>query len=365
MSDNSHSSKFQDVLARMKAAKADVDESTQTETSSMKVSATEPITASTIQKPKDIAATPVQFSSLKKETIPHIKDETAELDAAFEEEHRQQEARAAQIQNLIDNLLGADDSTIARLRNKVECNGIVNNILSDMIFVEGGIFMMGGEDENSLPRHQVTISSFFMCKRPLYPKEWDFFLEDSLEIEQNSDDRYHTLFVNVDEGRLEDLAVLCRRLNKITGCNFHLQTEAEHEYAARGGQQSRGYKYAGANTLLYARRLSSKTKPNELGFEYMNFACRFRPEHRFERIHGIAEWCSDYYAPYSSEAQTNPQGPANGTQHVFRSSDSPVWVRNFGENRLLDTWREADWCIRLVCDDTPEAIAAIERSKNN
>lgn len=363
MSDNSHSSKFQDVLARMKAAKAELEESPQTVTSSVKVSATGPITASTIQKPKDAGATRAQFSSLKKETIPHIKDETAELDTAFEEERRHQEARAAQIQNQIDNLIGADVSTIARLRNKRACNRIINNILSEMIFVEGGTFMMGGEDVNSLPKHQVTLSSFFMCKRPLFPKEWDFLLEDSLE--DDTDDDPHTAFANIDEGRLEDVAVLCRRLSKITGCNYRLQTEAEHEYAARGGQKSRGYKYAGANKMLYARRLSSKTEPNELGFEYMNFACRFRPEHRFERIHGIAEWCSDYYAPYSSEAQTNPQGPANGTKHVFRSSDSPVWVRNFGENRLLDTWREADWCIRLVCDDTPEARAAIERAKNN
>ena len=363
MNDQSHSSKFQNVLARMKAAKAEVEESPQTETSSVKVSATGPITASTIQKPKDTGAARVQFSSLKKETIPHIKDETAELDAAFEEELRHQEARAAQIQNQIDNLLGVDDATIVSLRNKRACNRIINNILSEMIFVEGGTFMMGGEDANSLPKHQVTLSSFFMCKRPLFPKEWDFLLEDSLE--DDADDDPHTAFANIDEGRLEDVTVLCRRLSKITGCNYRLQTEAEHEYAARGGQKSRGYKYAGANKLLYARRLSSKTEPNELGFEYMNYACRFRPEYSFERIHGIAEWCSDYYAPYSSEAQTNPQGPANGSKHVFRSSDSPVWVRNFGENRLLDTWREADWCIRLVCDDTPEARAAIERAKNN
>jgi len=364
MSDNSHSSKFQDVLARMKAAKADIDESPQTETSSMKVSATEPITASTIQKPKDIGATPVQFSSLKKEAVSPIVDNTAKLETVIDKEERRQRInRAIQIQSQIDNLIGADVSTIARLRNKRACNRIINNILSEMIFVEGGTFMMGGEDANSLPKHQVTLSSFFMCKRPLFPKEWDFLLEDSLE--DDADDDPHTAFANIDEGRLEDVTVLCRRLSKITGCNFRLQTEAEHEYAARGGQKSRGYKYAGANRLLYARRLSSKTEPNELGFEYMNYACRFRPEYSFERIHGIAEWCSDYYAPYSSETQTNPQGPANGTNHVFRSSDSPVWVRNFGENRLLDTWREADWCIRLVCDDTPEARAAIERAKNN
>ena len=76
-------------------------------------------------------------------------------------------------------------------------------------------------------------------------------------------------------------------------------------------------------------------------------------------------WCSDYYGPYSAKAQMNPQGPTNGIKHVFRSSDSPVWVRNFGRNKLLGTWREADWCIRLVCDDTSEARVAIQRAKES
>ena len=363
MSDQSHSSKFQDILARMKAAKADVDESPQKEASSVKVSAAGPITASKIQKPKSIDATPVRFSSLKKETVTPIADSTAELDAAFEEGRRQREARASQIQNQIDSLLGADDATIVRLRGKRRCNVIINRLLSEMIFIEGGTFTMGGPLENSLPEHQVTLSSFFMCKRPLFTEEWDFLLEDSLEDE--ADDDPHTAFANIDEGRLEDAAVLCRRLNKITGCNFRLQTEAEHEYAASGGQKSRGYNFAGADKLQLFRYIDSWPDANELELVFMTFACYLHPRHSFERIHSIAEWCSDYYAPYSSESQTNPRGPANGTKHVFRSSDTPVWVRNYGANQRAGLWREADWCIRLVCDDTPVARAAIQRAKNN
>ena len=365
MSDNSHSSRFQDVLARMKAAKAEVEESPQTETSSEKVSAAGPITASTIQKPKDIGATPGQFSSLKKETVSPIEDNTAELEAAFEEERRQREARASQIQNQIDSLLGANDATIARLQHKRDYERIIHFLLSDMIFIEGGTFMMGGEDANSMPKHQVTLSSFFMCKRPLYPEEWDFLLEDTLELEQEKDNKPHTMFANIDEGRLEDAAVLCRRLSKITGCNFRLQTEAEHEYAARGGQKSRDYEFAGSNEVQFFRRIDSWPEANELELEFMNFACYLHPQNSFERVHGIAEWCSDYYAPYSAESQINPKGPRYGTTHVFRSSDSPVWVRNYGANKHDGIWREADWCIRLVCDDTPEARAAIERAKNN
>lgn len=361
MSGNSHSSKFQDVLARMKATKTAADENSKTESSSMRVSS-DSITASTIQKPRDIGVKPIQFSSIKKETIAPIVDVTADMEAASEIERRRQEFHAVQIQSQIDSLIGADDDTIARLKGKKACERIIYFLLSDMTFIEGGTFLMGGDFENSLPKHQVTLSSFFMCKRPLYPEEWDFLLEDTLELEQEKDNKPHTMFANIDEGRLEDAAVLCRRLSKITGCNFRLQTEAEHEYAARGGKKSRGYECAGANEVQFFRRLDSWPEANELGLEFMNFACHFQPDNSYERVHGIAEWCSDYYAPYSPEPQINPRGPQDGAIHVFRSSDSPVYVRNYGANKHAGIWREADWCIRLVCDDTPEARARIRNN---
>ena len=364
MSDQSHSSKFQDVLARMKAAKTASDDTSQTESSSMRVSA-DSITASTIQKPRDIGVKPVQFSSIKKETIAPILDETADMEAAILKEQQKQADRVSQLQSQIDSLLGTDETTVARIKRKGQ--RVINQLLADMIYVEGGTFMMGHDEqwsesmESYSPVHQVTLSSFYMCKRLLLCKDWEILLEEEIDNDDNS----HTKFASIDEGRWNDIDVLCSRLSKITGCHFRLQTEAEHEYAARGGRKSRGSDYAGSNQLELVPQLSSKPKANELGFTYMNFACRFRPNDHYLRIHGIAEWCSDYYAPYSSETQTNPQGPANGTKHVFRSSDSPVWVRNFGKNRLLDTWREADWCIRLVCDDTPEARVAIQRAKES
>ena len=364
MSDQSHSSKFQDVLARMKVAKTASDDTSQTESSSMRVSA-DSITTSTIQKPRNIGVTPVQFSSIKKETVTPIVDEAADMEAAILKEQQKQVARVSQLQSQIDSLLGTDETTVARIRKKGQ--RVISQLLADMIYVEGGTFMMGHDEqwsesmESYSPVHQVTLSSFYMCKRPLLRKDWEILLEETME----DDGKPHTVFANIDEGRLNDVDVLCSRLSKITGCHFRLQTEAEHEYAARGGRKSRGSEYAGSNQLELVPQLSSKPKANELGFTYMNFGCRFRPNNRFERIHGIAEWCSDYYGPYSAEAQINPLGPSNGTTYVFRSSDSPVWVRNYGSNRLLGTWREADWCIRLVCDDTSEARVAIQRAKES
>ena len=354
MSDQSHSSKFQDVLARMKAAKTVSDGASQTETSSMRVS-TDSITVSTIQKPRDIGGTPAQFSSIERETTVPVVDGADDMETA----------RISQLQSQIDSLLGTDDNTVTRIQRKGQ--SVINQLLADMIYVEGGTFMMGYDEKWSVskesysPVHQVTLSSFYMCKRPLLREDWEILLEEKMV----DDGKPHTVFANIDEGRLNDVDVLCSRLSKITGCHFRLQTEAEHEYAARGGKQSQGSKYAGSRQLRLVDQLGFTPKANELGFTYMNFACHFRPQYGYDRIHGIAEWCSDYYGPYSAEAQINPTGPSNGTKHVFRSSDSPVWVRNYGHYKLFGIWREADWCIRLVCEDTPKAREIIQRAKES
>ena len=128
MSDQSHSSKFQDVLARMKAAKTASDDTSQTESSSMRVSA-DSITASTIQKPRDIGVKPVQFSSIKKETIAPILDETADMEAAILKEQQKQAARVSRLQSQIDSLLGTDEATVARIRRKGQ--QVINQILAD------------------------------------------------------------------------------------------------------------------------------------------------------------------------------------------------------------------------------------------
>ena len=369
MNDQSHSSKFQDVLARMKAAKTASDDTSQTESSSMRVSAKDKITASTIQTPRDLGGVkPVQFSSIKKETIAPVADVAADMEAASEIERRRQEFQAAQIQSQIDSLLAADDKTINRIKNKGE--KIINYLLARMIYIEGGSFMMGQDEnypfafsmENNAPIHEVTLSSFYMGMMPVLLDEWNLLLEENME--DYDDPLHHSSFANVDEGRLEDVPVLCRRLSKITGCHFRLQTEAEHEYAARGGKYHEGYDYAGSDNLDFDLTFVCP-KANKLGIRGMNIACHNRPDNSYDRIQSIAEWCSDYYAPYSANAQVNPRGPSNGTKHVFRSSDSPVWVRNFDSNQLYGIWREADWCIRLVCEDTPEAREAIQRAKKS
>jgi len=103
-----------------------------------------------------------------------------------------------------------------------------------------------------------------------------------------------------------------------------LPTEAEWEFAARGGNNSRGYKYAGSNTIgdvaWYYGNSSSKTqpvgqkRPNELGL--------------YDMSGNVWEWCSDWYGSYSSAGQTNPQGPSSGSDRVLRGGSWCILAQN-------------------------------------
>ena len=104
------------------------------------------------------------------------------------------------------------------------------------------------------------------------------------------------------------------KLNELTGHEFSLPTEAQWEYAARGGNKSKGYLYSGSND------------PSEVGWCYENDAnepnivCTMKPNELglYDMTGNVMEWCADYYGPYTEEAQVNPTGPASGEHRVMR-----------------------------------------------
>ena len=190
----------------------------------------------------------------------------------------------------------------------------VNGVSFDMIHVEGGTFCMGATknidseaSDNESPTHNVTLSDFYIGKTEVTQGLWYVVMGtfpsccrgNSLPVERVS---WH------------DCQKFIKKLNKMTGMAFRLPTEAEWEYAARGGNRSRGYKYSGSNNVdavaWYGGNSNSTTHPvatkmaNELGI--------------YDMSGNVSEWCSDWYGGYNCNAQTNPKGATSGDGRVCR-----------------------------------------------
>jgi len=191
----------------------------------------------------------------------------------------------------------------------------VNGVSFTMIYVQGGTFTMGATseqgsdaDSDEKPAHRVTLSSYMIGQTEVTQALWQAVMGNN-PSEIKGDSRRP-----VERVSWNDCQEFLRKLNSITGQRFRLPTEAEWEFAARGGVNSRGYKYSGSNTLdnvAWYDDNSSRTthpvatkQPNELGI--------------YDMSGNVWEWCSDWYGSYSSSSQTNPQSPSSGSDRVLR-----------------------------------------------
>ena len=198
-------------------------------------------------------------------------------------------------------------STSSTVSLSAELNKLINN----MVYVSGGTFIMGGdESSDQTPTHSVTLSSYYICKYEVTQALWravmgsnpSKFKGDNLPVEQVS---------------WNDCQTFINRLNSYTGRNFRLPTEAEWEFAARGGNYSRHYKYSGSNYISdvawYCDNSGNRTHPvgtkqaNELGL--------------YDMSGNVWEWCSDRYGSYSSYSQSNPTGATSGFGRVERGGN--------------------------------------------
>ena len=199
-----------------------------------------------------------------------------------------------------------------------------NGVSFEMVEVRGGTFRMGGTSEqgsdadsdDEYPVHSVTLSGYYIGKTEVTQALWKAVM-GSNPSEFKGDN------LPVENVSWYDCQEFIRKLNSLTDQNFRLPTEAEWEFACRGGNNSRGYKYSGSNYIdnvaWYDGNSGHKThpvatkSPNELGI--------------YDMTGNVWEWCADWYGDYSSGAQTNPTGPYGGSGRVGRGGSWDFNVR--------------------------------------
>ena len=204
---------------------------------------------------------------------------------------------------------------------------VVRHVMDDMVYVEGDTFTMGGGHEKYTLIgliHQVKLSSFYISKYEVTQELWQAVMG------KNPSHFKGDLRRPVEQVSWNDCQVFITRLNQLTGKHFRLPTEAEWEFAARGGKQSLGYKYAGSNDINNVAWIKDNSgekthpvgqkTPNELGL--------------YDMSGNVDEWCQDWFGEFSEEGQTNPAGPNSGSARVQRGGSF-----NFDESECRVYWR--------------------------
>ena len=194
-------------------------------------------------------------------------------------------------------------------------------------FTMGATSEQGSDaDSDEKPTHSVTLSGYYIGKYEVTQELWEavmgsnpsYFKGDNLPVERVS---------------WNDVQEFLRKLNAMTGKRYRLPTEAEWEFAARGGNSSRGYKYSGSNNIdnvaWYTDNSGSRThavgtkSPNELGI--------------YDMSGNVWEWCQDWYGSYSSSSQRNPQGSNSGSNRVDRGGS---WLSTAWDCRVSDRYSD-------------------------
>lgn len=195
-----------------------------------------------------------------------------------------------------------------------------------MQLVKGGSFIMGctsprGEKHtyaDELPTHKVTVNDYYIGQYEVTQALWVAVMGENPSRWTGNDS------LPVEQVSWNDVQIFIARLSQMTGYRFRLPTEAEWEFAARGGNKTHNYRYPGASTQLYEvgwygmnseghTHPVGRLKPNELGL--------------YDMAGNVMEWCSDWMSAYGKESQNCPQGPKQGENRILRGGciNSPTW----------------------------------------
>lgn len=188
----------------------------------------------------------------------------------------------------------------------------------ELVWVEGGTFTMGSNDargvdkryESTRPEHTVGVGGCYMGRYEVTQGQWRAVMGENPSHFTGNDS------LPVEQVTWADAQRFVTLLSQLTGFLFRLPTEAEWEYAARGGNRADGQPYAGCdrnhlpeyawfcvNSEGHTHPVG-RLKPNALGL--------------YDMGGNVAEWCSDWMAPYMEAAQKDPRGPKEGDSRVLR-----------------------------------------------
>ena len=194
----------------------------------------------------------------------------------------------------------------------------------EMVWIEGGTFTMGSNNapegvshsyDASRPEHQVSVGGFYLCRYEVTQGVWVAVMGENPAKFTPATGHSGDL-LPVESVSWSDAQQFVAMLSQQTGMRFRLPTEAEWEYAARGGQKSQRLPYAGTGRgrlehygwfCVNSERCTHPVGtllPNELGL--------------YDMSGNVAEWCSDWMESYSEGEQTNPRGPREGESRVLR-----------------------------------------------
>ena len=224
------------------------------------------------------------------------------------------EGQTATLAGVLTTNTKVSTNTASSLSGNTITIPVKNGISIDMVRVEAGTFTMGATPEMESPfdwekpTHQVTLTNdYYIGKYEVTQALWQAVMD-------NNPSNFKGDNLPVESVSWDDCQEFISKLNRITGKTFRLPTEAEWEYAARGGKKSRGYQYSGSNNISdvawYKNNSGRKThavgskQANELGI--------------YDMSGNVCEWCQDRYGKYSSSSQANPTGANSGSSRVFR-----------------------------------------------
>ncbi len=258
----------------------------------------------------------------REEKLQTMRDEFNKVQAILEENVTNEKKRLARenfLQLFAADLDWTNEDEVMRKRL------IIGSDL-EFVFVQGGTFQMGSNDgsNDEKPIHSVTVSDFYIRKYEVTQKQWQ-------AVMGTNPSNWKRENLPVEQVSWNDIQQFIAKLNESSGKTYRLPTEAEWEYAARGGKfgvdrrQLKGDQlmYSGSDSLdtVAWYRSNSDDKIHEVGIKQPNELGIY------DMSGNVWEWCNDWFDEhyYENSSQTNPQGPSSGTYRALRGGS---WSSN-------------------------------------